>query len=89
MEGTSAIVLALVLLAGGGATGAALMTDAGDWMGNGMMAGDYGECPYQSSDDAPCFRGVEDVPEECEEHSLEDCPYHEEGQYQRRGGCCD
>jgi hypothetical protein len=96
MEGASAIALALIILAGGGVTGAALMTDAGDWMGHGMMGdgrgmmgADHDECPYQDSGDAPCFRGADQMPEECEEHSLEDCPYHEEGEVQRRGGCCD
>lgn len=96
MEGATAIALAILVLAGGGATGAALMTDAGDWMGHGMMMGgqhgmmdgDAADCPYHDSSDAPCFRGADQVPAECEEHSLEDCPYHD-GSASSGDGCCD
>jgi hypothetical protein len=96
MEAGSAIALAIVLLAGGGSAGALMMTDGMDWahngmMGNGggMMGGDDQDCPYHEDSDAgECFRGADVDPEECEEHSAEDCPYGGDGGY-RRSGCCD
>ena len=96
MEAGSAIALAIVLLAGGGTAGAVMMTDAGDWagqgmMGNGrgMMGGDYEECPYHEDyEGGECFRGGDVPPGECEENSAEDCPYNEDAGYRRGGGCC-
>lgn len=91
MEGASVIALSLVLLAGGGATGAFMMGDGGMMGHHGMMGGDGHECPYADGDHyEECQRDDGGYPEECEEHSYEDCPYHGEGDYARRGGsCCD
>ncbi|NIP35423.1 MAG: hypothetical protein GWN18_10730 [Thermoplasmata archaeon] len=96
MEAGSAIVLAFVLLAGGGTAGAVMMTDAGDWTGHGMMGngpgmmgGDYEECPYHDGyGRGECFRGADVDPEECEEHAYEECPYSGDEGYQRGGGGC-
>ena len=96
MEGASAIVLAMVLLAGGGATGAVMMSedvDLGSW---GMMGGHHAmmgdgsdDCPYHDGDHEECYTEDGTYPEECEEH-YEDCPYHDDaGVYEARGaGCC-
>jgi len=104
MEFVSALVLALVLVAGGGATGAVMLSDGDMWnghqgmmgggmMGGGMMGG-YGEgyedCPYHEEGLEECYAEDGGYPEECEEH-YEDCPYHDDvGRDARRGGdCCD
>ncbi len=96
MEGASAIVLALILLAGGGATGAAMMSGdlgEGHWgmMGGhgGMMGDGYEDCPYHDGDGQECYAEDGAYPEECEEH-FEDCPYHDEvaREEYRGGGCC-
>jgi len=96
MEGASAIFLAMVLLAGGGATGAVMMSedvDMGHW---GMMGGHHGvmgegseDCPYHDGDHEECYGEDGTYPEECEEH-YEDCPYHDDaGVEETRGaGCC-
>jgi hypothetical protein len=97
MEAGSAIVLALVLLAGGGAAGAAVMSDVGDWTGQGMMGdgrgmmdGDHDDCPYHEDvDGGECARNVDVDVEECDGASAEDCPYEDGGGYRRGGGCCD
>lgn len=97
MEFLSAVALALVLIAGGGATGAAMLSDGDIWdghsgmMGGGMMGG-YGEgyedCPYHDEGAEDCHAEVGEHTEECEEH-YEDCPYHDGGgRGARRGGDC-
>jgi hypothetical protein len=99
MEFTSAIVMAVLLIAGGGATGAVMLSDGGLWdghhgmmgSGTGGMMGGYGEgledCPYHGNEE--CYAEDGEYPEECEEH-YEDCPYHEglDRTAQRGGGCC-
>ena len=88
MEAGSAIVLAIVLLAGGGAAGAAMLTEVGQWHGNGMMGGDYEDCPCRDGGDE-CPRGAEVDPEECDQYEAGDCPYHDDGGYQPRGAMVD
>lgn len=87
MEGVSSLFIALVLLAGGGATGAIMMSDGvGDWdmMGGqgGMMGGGYEDCPYHDGDGQECYADEGAFPE--------DCPYHDEAPREeyRGGGCC-
>lgn len=100
MEFLSAVVLAVVLIAGGGATGAVMMSDGEFWdghygmMGGGMMGG-YGEgyedCPYHDEGAEDCYAESGEHAEECEEHEehYEDCPYHDgDGRGARRGGDC-
>ena len=92
MEGFTAIAFALVLAVGGGATGAVMMSDGGDWMGghHGMMGGDPDDCPYHDGDHPEeCHEEWGEHPEECEEHSEEDCPYASNEGSRQRGGCCD
>jgi hypothetical protein len=98
MEFASAIVLAVVLIAGGGATGAVMLSDGDLWDGHhgmmggygGMMGGDgYEDCPYHEDGHEECYAEDGETPEECEEH-FEDCPYHDDVARgaQRGGGCC-
>ncbi len=100
MEFVSAIVLAAVLIAGGGATGAIMLSDGDLWDGHhGMMGGGYGgmmgghgegyeDCPYHEEGNEECHDEDGEYPEECEEH-YEDCPYHDgDGRGARRGGDC-
>lgn len=95
MEIASAIILASILLVGGGATGALVVADGQDWMGfhHGGMMGSHGDgyedCPgYDGDHLEDCHEGGADHPEECEEHYEEDCPYHDEGGHRSRGGDC-
>jgi len=100
MEFVSAVALAIVLIAGGCAAGAVMLSDGDLWDGHqGMMGGSsgmmgsygegYEECAYHGEGHEECFALDGEYPAECEEH-YEDCPYHDDvGRDAYRGsGCC-
>ena len=90
MEGGTAIVLAIIVLAGGGATGAVMMAEDGDWMGGHDDGGNGVQqvepLPYQSDDGSgSCSLGRGDGAVDCDQasggcSSQEDAPSD--------GGCC-
>jgi hypothetical protein len=91
MEGGTAIALAMIVLAGGGATGAVMMGDDFGWMGGqhgDMMGLERSEPLPYGGEDGSCYlergEGYEGCDEGYEECELEEGTGYEQG----GGGCC-